>query len=128
MLGTRLAKLLKLDQRQPAGSSGAFSFYEKVWSFPTWGFGIGLITVTGIVKLLRYAFPIPGEILWADSTLHVAAMVILIIRTADHLRYTLGRWPLVVAITTGWLPNRVGQARGVPAGGSEAGSVTGGDE
>ena len=128
MLGTRVAQLLRLDLRQPAGSSGAFSFYEKVWSFPSWGFGIGLITVTGIVKLLRYAYPIPGEIVWADSTLHVAAMVILIIRTADHLRYTLARWPLVVAITTGWLPNRAGQARTAPARGSEAGSVSGGEE
>ncbi len=128
MLGTRVAKLLRVDLRQPAGSSGAFSFYEKVWSFPTFGFGIGLITVTGIVKLLRYAYPIPGEIVWADSTLHVAAMVILIIRTVDHLRYTLARWPLVVAITTGWLPNRVGPARTAPARGGEAGSVSGGEQ
>jgi len=120
MLGTRLAQLLRLDLKQPAGSPGAFSFYEKVWSFPTFGFGIGLITITGIVKLLRYAIPIPGPIVWADSTLHVAAMVILIIRIADHLRYTLAHWPLVVAIATGWLPNRVGQTRAAPA--------TGGDE
>jgi cytochrome b subunit of formate dehydrogenase len=115
MLGTRLAQLLRLDLKEPAGSPGAFSFYEKVWSFPTFGFGIGLITITGIVKLLRYAIPIPGPIVWADSTLHVAAMVILIIRIADHLRYTLARWPLVVAIATGWLPNRVGQTRAAPA-------------
>jgi len=120
MLGARLAQLLRLDLKQPAGSPGAFSFYEKVWSFPTFGFGIGLITITGIVKLLRYAIPIPGPIVWADSTLHVAAMVILIIRIADHLRYTLAHWPLVVAIATGWLPNRVGQTRAAPA--------TGGDE
>jgi hypothetical protein len=127
-LGARLARVLRLDLQRPAGSSGTFSFYEKVWSFPTWGFGLGLITVTGIVKLLRYAVPIPGEILWADSTLHVTAMVILIIRTADHLRYTLARWPLVVAMTTGWLPDRVGQPRSTPATGTQAGSVAGGDE
>ena len=128
MLGTRLAQLLRLDLRQPAGSPGTFSFYEKVFSFPTFGFAIGLITITGLVKLLRYAIPIPGPVLFVDSTLHVAAMVILIIRTVDHLRYTLARWPLVVAITTGWLPDRVGQALSAPARGSQAGSVTGGDE
>lgn len=109
-LGTRLARLLKLDLRQPAGSSGAFSFYEKAWSFPTWGFGIALITITGLVKVLRYAVPIPGPILFVDSTLHVTAMVILVVRTLDHLRYTLGRWPLMIAITTGWLPPRRGAA------------------
>jgi hypothetical protein len=128
MLGTRLAQLLRLDLRQPAGSPGAFSFYEKVFSFPTFGFAIGLITITGLVKLLRYAIPIPGTIIFVDSTLHVTAMVILIIRTVDHLRYTLARWPLVVAITTGWLPNRVGDARTAPARAGQAGSVSGGDE
>ncbi len=109
-LGTRLARLLKLDLQQPAGSSGAFTFYEKAFSFPTWGFGIGLITVTGIVKLVRYVLPIPGPVLYVDSTLHVAAMVILVIRTLDHLRYELGHWPFMVAIATGWLPPRRGRA------------------
>lgn len=115
-LGTRLARLLKLDLRQPAGSSGAFTFYEKAFSFPTWSFGIGLITITGIVKLLRYLVPIPGPVLFFDSTLHVAAMVILVIRTLDHLRYTFGRWPLMVAIATGWLPQR---RRSIAAAGAE---------
>ncbi len=127
-LGARLARLLRLDLRQAAGSPGTFSFYEKVWSFPTWGVGIGLITVTGLVKLLRYAVPIPGPIVFVDSTLHVTAMVILVIRTLDHLRYTLERWPLVVAITTGWLPTRTGEALGTPAHPTPAGSVSGGDE
>lgn len=107
-LGARLAGLLKLDLRQPAGSSGTFTFYEKVFSFPTWSFGIGLITITGIVKLVRYLVPIPGPVLFIDSTLHVTAMVILVIRTLDHLRYTFARWPLMVAIATGWLPQRRG--------------------
>jgi hypothetical protein len=128
LLGTRLAQLLRLDLRQPAGSPGSFSFYEKVFSFPTFGFALGLITITGLVKLLRYAIPIPGPVVFVDSTLHVTAMVILIVRTVDHLRYTLARWPLVVAITTGWLPNRVGQARTAPATAGQAGSVSGGDE
>ncbi len=125
-LGTRLAGLLKLDLRQPAGSPGAFTFYEKVFSFPTWGFSIGLITVTGLVKVLRYAVPIPGPVLYVDSTLHVTAMVILVVRTLDHLRYTFGRWPFMVAITTGWLPPRRSRvetaADAVPAQGSTTGA------
>jgi hypothetical protein len=126
MIGTRLASLLKLDLGQPAGSPGMFSFYEKA-QFSAWGAGIGLITITGIVKLLRYVIPIPGDILWLDSTLHVAAMVLLVILTLDHLRYTLARWPLIVAITTGWLPPRRGSERTAPAQGNPAGSASGGD-
>jgi cytochrome b subunit of formate dehydrogenase len=123
---TRLARVLRIDLTQPAGSPGAFSFYEKA-QFSAWGIGIGLITVTGIVKLLRYVVTIPGEILWLDSTLHVAAMVLLIILTLDHLRYTLARWPLIVAIATGWLPPRHGSARTAPVQASQAGSASGGD-
>ena len=91
-LRIRLARILRIDLAQPAGSPGAFSFYEKM-QFSAWGIGIGLITVTGIVKLLRYVVTIPGEVLWLDSTLHVGAMVLLIILTLDHLRYSLAHWP-----------------------------------
>ena len=126
-LGTRLARWLRLDLDQPAGASGPFSFYEKVFAFPTWGFAIGLISVTGLVKLLRYVVPIPGVIVFVDSTLHVAAMVLLVILTLDHLRYTFARWPLVVAITTGWLPARAPTARGAAADGARAASPGGGD-
>ena len=125
-IGTRLASILKVDLMQPAGSPGTFTFYEK-WEFSAWGIGIGLITVTGIVKLLRYVVPIPGDILWLDSTLHVAAMVLLVILTLDHLRYTLARWPLVVAITTGWLPPRRGTTPTAPAQGSQPSSAGGAD-
>ena len=125
-LGRRVASVLKLDLRQPAGSSGPFTFYERVFVFPSWSFAIGLITVTGLVKLLRYAIPIPGVVIFVDSTLHVTAMVLLVILTLDHLRYTLARWPLMVAITTGWLPARTGRraepaAEGAPAAGSAGG-------
>jgi cytochrome b subunit of formate dehydrogenase len=105
-LGGRLAGLLKLDLRQPAGSSGPFTFYEKVFVFPSWGFAIALITVTGLVKLLRYAVPVPGPVVFVVSTLHVTAMVLLVILTLDHLRYTFARWPLMVAMATGWMPQR----------------------
>jgi cytochrome b subunit of formate dehydrogenase len=126
MLGTRLARILRLDLTRPAGSPGPFSFYEKA-QFSLWGIGIALVTVTGIVKLVRYVVPVPGLILWADSTLHVAAAVLLVILTLDHLRYTLARWPLIVAIATGWLPPRRGSARTAPAQASQAGTASGGD-
>ena len=33
-------------------------------------------------------------------------MVLNIAKALDHLRYTIARWPLMVAMTTGWLPAR----------------------
>lgn len=113
-IGGRLARWLKLDLSQPAGSSGTFSFYEKVFEFPTWTFAIALITVTGIVKAIRYVVPIPGPILFVDSTLHVAAMVLILIKTLDHLRYTLGHWSVMPSMLSGAQP--------------PPGATTGGDE
>ena len=120
-----MVRLLRIDTTQPTGSSGAFTFYEKTFMFPGWAVAITLITVTGLLKLLRYAIPIPGTVVFVVSTLHVTAMVMLILLTLDHLRYYFARWPLVVAIFSGWLPQRRTPALAAPSG---APAATGGDE
>ena len=127
LLRTRFASLLRMDLRQPAGTPGPFTFYEKVFQFPGWSVALTLITVTGLVKLLRYTIPVPGGVLLLASTFHVAAMVLILILTLDHLRYYLARWPLMVAIATGWLPPRHGVARPAPGGAPAPGSTFGGD-
>ncbi|MBU6422975.1 MAG: hypothetical protein KGQ88_02940 [Chloroflexi bacterium] len=101
-LGKRVAGLLHVDMRQRAAVAGRFSFYELVVSFPSWAFVLALITVTGLVKAMRYAAPVPPTVLYVASTLHVAAMVLIAAKVLDHLRYTLARWPLVVAMATTW--------------------------
>ncbi|MDE3192828.1 MAG: hypothetical protein KGN00_03975 [Chloroflexota bacterium] len=100
--GKRVARFLKVDMRLRPPARGRFSFYELVVSFPSWAFVLGLITLTGLVKAMRYAAPVPGPVLYVASTLHVAAMVLIGAKVLDHLRYTLARWPLMVAMATGW--------------------------
>ncbi|HEV8469977.1 MAG TPA: hypothetical protein VGR46_10250 [Candidatus Limnocylindria bacterium] len=101
-LGARLAARLGLDLTQRP-RPGQFTFYETAFSFPTWTFALVLITITGILKAMRYIYPIPGPVLLWASTLHVAAMVLLTLKVLDHLRYTLARWPLMVAMAKGWV-------------------------
>lgn len=126
VLRARFASLLRVDVRQNAGSPGRFTFYEKVFQFPGWTFALTLITVTGLVKLLRYTIPVPGGVLLTASTFHVAAMVLILILLLDHIRYYIARWPFMVAIATGWLPQRRGGvARQAPEGASAAGSTFG---
>jgi cytochrome b subunit of formate dehydrogenase len=102
-VGKALARVLRIDMRQRPPAAGRFTFYETAFSFPTWSFAIGLITITGLVKALRYVYPVPGPVLYWASTLHVAAMVLIALKTLDHLRYTIARWPLVHSMFTGWL-------------------------
>jgi len=125
----RYAKLLRIDLRQPRPPAGKFTFYEKVVEFPSWSIVLALITITGLIKAGRYVVPVPGFVLWLASTLHVAAMVIIVIKLLDHLRYTFPRWSLMGAITTTWMKERapaVGHGAG-ERGSSAAGIAGGGD-
>jgi cytochrome b subunit of formate dehydrogenase len=97
-----VATRLRLDLSQHPEAK-RFTFYETAFSFPTWTFALALITITGLLKAMRYAYPLPGPVLYMASTLHVAAMGLLILKVLDHLRYTLPRWPLMTAMVTGWV-------------------------
>src|SRR5207237_6879782 len=83
-----------------------FTYYERAVSFPTWELTLGLIILTGAIKAVRYIYPIPGDVLYWVSAVHVGAGVLLGLKLLDHLRYVLApsRWPLMVAMATGWVP------------------------
>jgi cytochrome b subunit of formate dehydrogenase len=112
-LATRVAGPLRLDLTRRTPPPDRFSYYETAFSFPTWAFAIALITVTGLIKAMRYVYPVPPLILYWSSTLHVAAMVLIFLKVLDHLRYTLARWPMMVAMAKGWV--REGTIRDVLA-------------
>lgn len=124
------AKLLRVDLSQPRPPTGKFSFYEKVVEFPSWSILLALITITGLIKAARYVVPVPGFGLWVASTLHVAAMVGIVVKLLDHLRYTFPRWPLMASIATTWVKEGSAPAHRQGAaerGGSAAGVAGGGD-
>ena len=112
-LGAFVAYVLGLDLRRTPPAVDEFTPYERAVSFPTWVIALGLITLTGIVKAMRYAYPIPGDVLYWVSAIHVGAMVLLAIKVLDHLRYVLApsRWPLMVAMLTGWVSGRYAELR-----------------
>ena len=53
------------------------------------------IVITGVLKAMRYIYPIPGDILYWVSAVHVGSGVFLGMKLLDHLRYVLApsRWP-----------------------------------
>jgi len=124
------AKLLRIDLSQPRPPAGKFTFYEQVVEFPSWSIVLVLITITGLIKAARYLVPVPGLVLWLASTLHVATMVVIVIKLLDHLRYTFPRWPLMASIATTWVREGSPPAQRQGAaerGGSAAGVVGSGD-
>lgn len=115
VISSRIAGLLRVDLREAAPKAGTFTFYEKVVSFPSWTFVLVLITVTGLVKAARFVVELPGLFVFFNSTLHVTAMVLIVVKVLDHLRYTVARWPMMVAMVSGWLPARRPGTRRAPA-------------
>ncbi len=91
-LGTALASTIGLDMKRPRPEAGPYSFYDKVVTYPSWTVALVLITVTGVLKAVRYVWLIPGPLLFLASTLHVVAMVIITIKVLDQLRIELARW------------------------------------
>lgn len=105
------AKLLRIDLSQTRPPTGQFTFYEKVVEFPSWSILLALITITGLIKTVRYVLPVPGVVVFVVSTLHVTAMVGIVIKLLDHLRYSFPRWPLMAAMTTTWVDQNYARLR-----------------
>lgn len=104
-VGLRMAGALGIDIGQQAPPAGQFKYYEKVVSFPLWALLVGLVVITGLLKAMRYVYPVPGPVLWLASFIHVAAMVLLAAKLLDHLRYVLApsRWPMLVSMVSTWM-------------------------
>ncbi|HEY3063892.1 MAG TPA: cytochrome b/b6 domain-containing protein [Chloroflexota bacterium] len=112
-LGGTIAYMLGLDLRRAPPPTEKFTWYERTISYPTWVIAIGLIALTGILKAMRYVYPIPGDVLYWVSAIHVGAMVLLAIKVLDHVRFVLApsRWPLMAAMVSGWVSARYAAAR-----------------
>jgi hypothetical protein len=107
-IGVVLAYGLGLNLRRAAPPTEQFTWYERLISFPLWELSIGLVMLTGIIKAIRYIYPIPGDVLYWVSAIHVGAGVLLAMKLLDHLRYVLApsRYPLMASMWTGWVPAR----------------------
>ena len=107
-LGGLVGGLLGLDMKRQPPAVGQFTYYETTVSFPTWVILLALVTVTGLLKAMRYVYPIPGELLWWASALHIAGLVLLAAKLLDHLRYVFApsRWPLLRAMVSTWIDRR----------------------
>ena len=75
-LGTMIAYALGLDLRRASPPTEEFTYQERTISFPTWELAVGLIIITGVLKAIRYVHPIPGDVLYGVSPIHVGAGVL----------------------------------------------------
>lgn len=104
-IGSVLAYFLGLNLRRAAPPTEQFSWYQRLIAFPWWELSIGLVMLTGIIKAMRYIYPIPGDVLYWMSAVHVGAGVLLAMKFLDHLRFLLApsRYPLMASMWSGFV-------------------------
>jgi hypothetical protein len=99
-IGSFMGYMFGLDMRRAPPPAERFTYYERIVSFPTWVIALTLIVITGLLKAMRYIYPIPGDVLYWVSAIHVGSMVLLGVKLLDHMRYVLSpsRWPVFKAM------------------------------
>ncbi len=88
---------------RPTKKLGKFLPVEKVFSYTPWAIIITVIVITGLIKSLRYLYPIPPDFVQQVTTLHdifgYAAVAMLGIHLAAILLVPRN-WPLLIAMLT----------------------------
>jgi cytochrome b subunit of formate dehydrogenase len=80
---------------------GKYLATEQTLSYPPWAILIGLITVTGLIKVLRYTIEIPGALVAVTTTVHDVTALIIGVMLVIHLLPLLlvpANWPLLLSM------------------------------
>lgn len=92
---------------RPPKEVGKYLPAEKVLSYTPWAIIVGTIFVTGLIKSLRYLYPISPDFIAIMSTLHDYAAYASVIMLVIHLCAVLlvpRHWLLVVSIINTRIP------------------------
>ncbi len=112
-LRRRMASLLKRLGIEVA-PEGKFVATERVISYPGWAVLVGLLTLTGLVKALRYLYPMPGPLLQLTTWLHDALAIWVVVWFVIHVLPVIvipANWPMLRSIFTGRVSRRYAQQR-----------------
>ncbi|MBI5878104.1 MAG: hypothetical protein HZB53_10650 [Chloroflexi bacterium] len=87
----------------PPKRTGKYLSAEKVLSYTPWAIIVGVMLVTGSVKVFRYIMPIAPDLVAQMSKLHDIFTIVAIVMLGIHLSalFLVPRhWPLVVSMFT----------------------------
>jgi cytochrome b subunit of formate dehydrogenase len=93
---------------------GKYLATEQTLSYPPWAILIGLITVTGLIKTLRYVYEIPSTVVATATTIHDLTAVAIGVMLVIHLLPLLlipANWPLLMSIFRSTVPRKYVEER-----------------
>jgi cytochrome b subunit of formate dehydrogenase len=71
---------------------------EQILSYPVWAILMGVIVVTGLIKLLKYIYVLPGSLVNTATVLHDLSTIAIGVMLISHLLPLLivpANWPLL---------------------------------
>ncbi|HBY96801.1 MAG: hypothetical protein M5U01_33650 [Ardenticatenaceae bacterium] len=102
-IGLPIARLFVTFGIRKPKDVGKYLATEKVLSFPIWAILVGLIFISGLVKTLRYAWPIPTTLVGTATWVHDLTAIAVLIWLVAHIAPTTlvpRNWPLLKSMFT----------------------------
>ncbi|MBI5029371.1 MAG: cytochrome b/b6 domain-containing protein [Chloroflexi bacterium] len=88
---------------KPTKKLGKFLPVERVFSYTPWAIIVAVVVITGLIKSLRYLYPIPASIIAPVTTVHDIFSYVAVGMLAIHLAALLlvpANWPLLISMFT----------------------------
>jgi cytochrome b subunit of formate dehydrogenase len=96
-----LARYIKALLGYKESNTGKYLATEQMISYPPWAILIGIIVITGLIKMLRYVYPIPNTLVASVTAIHDLAAIAIGLMLVIHLLPLLlvpANWPLLLSI------------------------------
>lgn len=96
-----LARYVKALLGYKESRTGKYLATEKTISYPIWATLIGIIVVTGLIKMMRYTYPISNTLVASVTTIHDLAAIAIGLMLVIHLLPLLlvpANWQLLLSI------------------------------
>jgi cytochrome b subunit of formate dehydrogenase len=87
---------------------------EQILSYPPWATLIILITVTGLIKVMKYVYVIPGPVVATATAIHDLTALALGVMLVIHLLPLLlvpANWPLLLSMFKTTVPRQYAERR-----------------
>lgn len=94
--------------------TGKYLVTEQLLSYPPWAILMAVIVVTGVIKLLKYMYAIPGAVLVTATALHDLATIAIGVMLIFHLLPLLlvpANWPLLLSMFKTTVPRNYVEER-----------------
>lgn len=109
-----IAKYVRALLGYKPSDHGKYLATEQTLSYPPWAILVTLIVVTGLIKLMKYVYAVPGPIVATATAVHDLAALAIGVMLVIHLLPLLlipANWPLLLSMFRTTVPKKYVEER-----------------